>query len=722
MFCQREMMWAGAILALTCGWTAWSAEAQNEQEPKGPWNEAGKPGAPRAPKDGEIPVDKPGSYAQPGATYILTKDITSPMTAIFLGKDVVFDLNGHTITFAAGGYKHVPNYSFEEGEKNWDLTKAEDAVIKNTRLFFPIVGDYTCQLKEGEEIVSSYVELPLANRAYYGTVVVAQREMRVDVIMEDANGKQIDYRFPLGQKRAIASPILNMSPELGGSVIFTLLWKQPAGRYRMRIRARTNAVIDYVDIVPALDAGVAIVEKVHPWLDYSNTREWDPCAFPDYNENTDIPRVQGAGTVTIRNGTIRNGFDGIRSFCIQSTGRENMKLVLDNLKLVNSGVSAFAVQAWGPTEMKRCRVELDVPFTINRHDNRGSVNFGGGEKVPSSVSGCAFIGGQGALSGLGDKGEVYDCYFRNKQTVTNNYAITGSSGSRIHSNYIAPLSGSGIYVSGKNGEVYDNYFEIAGPAPNNEYHYCDYSANAVRISDYNRPPQDPKGCENNRIYRNKFKVRGRSYENTHKNYLGVATAIFTSVGAGPNYIYDNDFDIETEPRRGSNLEAWALYASGDQSGQFYNNRVVSNCTPIWIGTRYGPTKHCDVFDNTFTRKEGAKDSFTRWFELGNASTVIFGGNKFTGSEFSLSGGSYYTGYTITVKGGAPGGQAVARDKDGKEFKRAKLDEHGTGILRLPEFLVTKQGKERTDVAAYTIESGGKSAKIEVRQDAEVELR
>ncbi|MCY3022849.1 MAG: hypothetical protein NTW87_28040 [Planctomycetota bacterium] len=717
---MRERSWRAtglAIMALLAGFVAQAAEAQPYKEPPGPWSEAARPVTPRAPAAGEIPIDQPGCYAQAGATYILTKDITSPTTAVFLGKDVVLDLNGHTITFADGGYKHIPNYSFEEGEKNWDLTKAANATIKNTRLFFPIVGDYTCQLKEGEEIVSSSIELPLANRAYYGTVAVAQNDMRVDVIMEDAQGKQIDYKFPLGQKRPIASPILNMSPELGGSVIFALLWKQPAGRYRMRIRARTNAVIDDVDIVPALDAGVAVVEQVHPWLDYVNTRGWDPCAFPDYHENKDIPHVQGAGTVTIRNGTIRNGFDGIRSFCIQSSAA-SVKLVLENLKLINSGVSAFAVQAWGPTDMKRCRVELDVPFTINRHDNRGSVNFGG--KVPSTVAGCAFSGGQGCLSGIGDKGEVYDCYFRNKQTVTNNYAIMGGSGNRIHNNYIAPVSGSGIYVAGKNSEVYDNCFEIEGPAPNNEYHHCDYSANAIRISDYNRPSGDPKGCENNRIYRNKFKVRGRSYENTHKNYLSVATAIFTSVGAGPNYIYDNDFDIEVEPRKGSNLEAWAFYASGDQSGQFYNNRVISNFTPVWIGTRYCATKQCDVVGNTFTRKEGAKDF--RWFELGNASTVIFGDNKFPGSEFSLNGGSYYTGYTITVKGGAPLAEAVARDKDGKEFKKGRFDENGTWIVRLPEFLVAKQGKEKTDVSASTIESGGKSAKLEVRRDAQVELK
>ena len=48
----------------------------------------------RAPGKWEIPISEPGSYDKVGATYILTKDIASPKSAIFLGKDVTLDLNG----------------------------------------------------------------------------------------------------------------------------------------------------------------------------------------------------------------------------------------------------------------------------------------------------------------------------------------------------------------------------------------------------------------------------------------------------------------------------------------------------------------------------------------------------------------------------------------------------------------------------------------------------
>ncbi|MCK5464119.1 MAG: hypothetical protein KAI95_13925, partial [Bacteroidales bacterium] len=62
----------------------------------------------RAPEKGEIPVSEPGSYDKIGATYILVNNITSPKSAIFLGKDVTLDLNGYTVSYAAGDYQHIP--------------------------------------------------------------------------------------------------------------------------------------------------------------------------------------------------------------------------------------------------------------------------------------------------------------------------------------------------------------------------------------------------------------------------------------------------------------------------------------------------------------------------------------------------------------------------------------------------------------------------------------
>ena len=67
-----------------------------------------QPVKPRDLKPGEIAVDKPGNCDKEGATYVLTQDVSAPTSALFLGKNVTLDLNGHTLTYAVG-YQD-PNY------------------------------------------------------------------------------------------------------------------------------------------------------------------------------------------------------------------------------------------------------------------------------------------------------------------------------------------------------------------------------------------------------------------------------------------------------------------------------------------------------------------------------------------------------------------------------------------------------------------------------------
>ena len=75
---------------------------------------AWQPTPPREPEAGEIPVTASGNCDQAGATYVLTKDVTAPASALFLAKDVTLDLNGHALIYAAG-YTNVANCGFEDG-------------------------------------------------------------------------------------------------------------------------------------------------------------------------------------------------------------------------------------------------------------------------------------------------------------------------------------------------------------------------------------------------------------------------------------------------------------------------------------------------------------------------------------------------------------------------------------------------------------------------------
>ena len=61
-------------------------------------------GTPPAPPGNAIPVSGPGTLSVDGAYYLLTQDVTAPGTGFFItGRNVTFDLGGHTITYGTGG-------------------------------------------------------------------------------------------------------------------------------------------------------------------------------------------------------------------------------------------------------------------------------------------------------------------------------------------------------------------------------------------------------------------------------------------------------------------------------------------------------------------------------------------------------------------------------------------------------------------------------------------
>lgn len=149
-----------------------------------------EPVEPREPKPDGIPITEPGTYAKAGATYVLTADIASPRSAIFLGKDVTLDLNGHTISYADGGYEQVPNRSFEEGLEHWDTSKATGAPVKGMRWQHPLVGEKVCILPEGQEIVSEYLSLPGAFSPRPGTSGSSLRTSCLSAIMPQSSSSQ----------------------------------------------------------------------------------------------------------------------------------------------------------------------------------------------------------------------------------------------------------------------------------------------------------------------------------------------------------------------------------------------------------------------------------------------------------------------------------------------------------------------------------------------------
>jgi hypothetical protein len=699
--------------------------------------------------DGVIPVTAPGSYDRAGSTYMLQNDIHSERSTIFLGKDVTLDLNGYTITYADGNYQHVKNYGFEEGLAGWDVSKAPGAKIENTAEVHAFIGDKLMSLKAGDEITSSYVYLPVSGRSYFAMCGITgnyyedmggdlSKDMRISIFVEDENGKEITLKTSYGDSSRISCPVLNRSAQLGGGFIFAHLNNLPAGNYRIRVRAENNCLVDEIDIRPAMDAGIGIVGRTHPMGHYDHLYNRNHSAFFDYTADVSdgkpvagIPVVNGTGTVTIRNGVIKNGTIGILSWGIQSTA-EDARIILDNVKIISSGINTTAADLLQGT-ITRCTFDIHNPFIINRHGSEFYAVDLQGEQA-SEVSFCNFYGGQGCLCFKGNFSDIHHNYFANRQTVTNHYSVMAmGDGSRVFDNIFKPETGSGLEIfRHRNIEIFNNEFHISAAPPSCEYN-IHLSTNGIRMADYGAAKGSPEGCYGVRVYNNKFYITGRKYEK-YPDYIPMASAFFYSASAGDNEIFGNEIIIRQEDPD-TDAEAFAFYVGNARGGKLYDNHIISNVTPIWVASSYGRAEGTEIRGNTIEKAPGTKIDFAP-VRMGSyeqpdytADGTRFLSNQFIGLPFSVEATdqhhSYTVSWTLTVKlidkAGKPleANDIVISDKNGLEVIRKATDADGRVSVELPEYSVN--GTIKTVFSPYTILADKRKVEADLKKNTALTL-
>jgi hypothetical protein len=696
-----------------------------------------------------IPVTVPGSYDEPGATYMLQNDIHCDRSAIFLGKDVTLDLNGYTVTYADGNYGHVKNYGFEEGLAGWDISKAPGARIENTADVHAFIGEKLMRLKAGDEITSSYVYLPVAGRSYYAMCGVTgnyyedmggdlNKDMRVSIFVEDENGREVRVRTTYGDSSRISCPVVNRSTRLGGGFVLAHLNNLPAGNYRIRVKAENDCLVDEIDIRPCMDVGIGIVEKTDPMGHYDHLYNLEHSAFYDYTADFStgtpvegIPVVIGTGTVTIMNGIIRNGTVGVLSWGIQSTAPD-VRIILDNVKIITSGINATAADLLQAT-ITNSTFDVNNPFIINRH---GSEFYGvdlRGEQA-SEISYCDFYGGQGCLCFKGKFSDIHHNNFINRQTVTNHYSVMAmGDGSRVFANLFKPEMGSGLEIfRHKNIEIFNNEFYINAAPPSCEYNRH-LSTNGIRMADYGALKGSPDGCYGVRVYNNKFFITGRKYDK-YPDYIPMASAFFYSASAGDNEIFGNDIIINQENPE-SDAEAFAFYIGNADGGRIFNNHIISDVTPVWVGSSYGKAENTDIADNVFEKAPAARIAFLP-VRMGSyeqavctASGIRFSSNEFVGMDFGVTATdqhhSYSVAWTLTVVFRDRNGkllskrEIVLKDRNGKEVLRQTSDDNGTIRAELPEYEV--DGNSTTFYSPYMIIAGTKKTQIELNKNTILDL-
>ncbi|MBL7698503.1 MAG: hypothetical protein JNK79_10100 [Chitinophagaceae bacterium] len=683
-----------------------------------------------------VPVSKPGSYAQPGTTYMLVNDISSPQTAIFLGKDVTLDLNGHTIRYADGNYEHIRNKGFEEGTTGWDLSKAPGANVVNTREVHVFIGDKILSLKKGDEITSSYVNLPLGNRSYFAMCGVTgfdyhamnadlKNQMKVSIYVEDENGKEVTLVTEYKDTTMQSSPLIREAPELGGGFLYAHLNKIPAGKYRVRVKAETDCLVDEIDIRPAMDAGIGIVSSTSAMGSYYHLANCGHrTAFFDYTADvkngtpiSGIPVVNGTGTITIKNGTIENATEGILSWGIQSTAND-VRIILDNVKIKTAGINSVALEIPQAT-IVNCRFEVDNPFIINRHCSFSAANITGRE--PSEISYSEFIGGQGCLFTHGRKTNIHHNLFVNRQTVTNHYSVAiNGEASRVFENIIEPEMGSGIWPS-QNCEIFNNTIRIKTSPPTCEYGHEEYSVNAIRMADYHRKPGAPDGTFGNKVYNNKIYITANDFPDAHPGYIPMAFGVFYSVAGGEDDVFGNDIVIEKTNPNSKTISTGLYICGGAESlgGNFYNNRITSNVPGIWVATMYGGAGNTKIFNNTLVKSANASDTY-KPFRMGWAArdvcvakNIQLKSNKFEGSKFDIDidgkENSFNVYWTLNIKvlgkASAPvkNREIKISDKTGQVVLTKPTDENGTLAAELLQF--SADGETKKFSAPYTISIG-----------------
>lgn len=581
----------------------------------------------RQPENNVVPVSAAGSYSASGTTYMLVNDITSPQSTIFLGKDVTLDLNGYTIKYADGNYEHIANSGFEDGVTGWDLSKAPGAKVVSTEEVHVFIGKKIMSLKKGDEITSSYINLPVANRSYFAMCGVTgfdyhdpamrgnmANQMKISIYVEDEQGTEVNSVTKYEDTTLVSSLLISQAPQLGGGFLYAHLNKLSAGKYRVRVKAETDCLVDEIDIRPAMDVGIGIVKNTSAKGHYYHLYNCgNSTAFFDYTEDVSkgipiagIPVVKGAGTITIKNGVIENATTGILSWGIQSTA-DDVKIILENVKIKTSGINTAALEVQQATILN-CRFEVENPFIINRHCSFSAVNIFGTE--PSEISYSEFLGGQGCLFTSGKKTSIHHNLFVNRQTVTNHYSVaTNGEGSLIFENRIEPETGSGVWPS-QNCEIFNNLFRIKTSPPTCEYGHEEYSTNAIRMADYHRKPGAADGTFGNKVYNNKIFITAIDYK-AHPDYIPMTFAVFYSVAGGEDDVFGNDIVIEKTDPLSKSVSTGFYICGGTESlgGNFYNNRITTNVPAIWVASMYGGAANTKIFNNTIIKTSGTLTDF-----------------------------------------------------------------------------------------------------------------
>lgn len=414
---------------------------------------------------------------QSGKTYQLQTDVVTKGSAFaIVASNVIFDLNGHTITYDNATPIVVPNGSFELGSgtsaTGWNASAAPNASRYQGVWLHNDIYDGNFSLK---------FALPAADQYLTSTSTVT---------LEANTTYNVSAMFEYGGHGDTINPgvtgYVSLIPTAAGAV-HTVSWSDTnwRGIQLQENVFKTGSTAETYILRAGISGGSAgtvpfyiddiRIQRSQTYGVATQVYAWSPANYPDI----DYSSHAGAGTnSTIKNGTILQGADN-GAWAHGVFLQEIAGITVQNLNITVGGQNSSAIYGLNLTNAN-CRINGNT-LTSNTKTITSRDNFNGAViyALQGEIHNNTILNGPhaGIVGGGSMPSNIYLNTIQLKTRYTNAFAILGGNGSLIHDNIIncaaGPYASRGIMASGTSSKpttlVYNNNVNVQDLSNNQEY-------------------------------------------------------------------------------------------------------------------------------------------------------------------------------------------------------------------------------------------------------------
>ncbi len=575
-----------------------------------------------------IEVTACGTLAASDTTYVLQNDVTADGTCFIInGDNVIFDLNGKTVTFNNGPVVTLANHGFEawsgETPDNWDITNVTTLERISSETDHGGWGDYLLKwtAAAGEEyMLSDYITLTEAR--YYRANAMFNKKG-----LSGSPGPVVSVENDLGQTLCTSSGDPGIPKGRGCEFEIT---EETDVRMRITLGAGHTGYIyvDEADIRTTRDYGIVAARYMHS--------TWHKGLSGG-----------GASNVTVRNGTVTQG----ASAGFYGAAINYHSLIpfgeIDHVTTNISGPSTHSILSNydvfdGPGYIHDNVFNSTVPYLLDRENHGGHIDMGYGMRQGLfEFYDNELNGGPGGfwIQGLDYESYTNDVRIHDNTIISdgndsNQYSIGvwNLNNVKIYNNTITPIEGEGIKSEETDTvEIYNNTITFSSRPCN--FEYSSLKSVGIRVRDYSLSGP----TSNNNVHDNTIiGTIGSAPDFCTPKVVGIYLSNYRYAGSVNNTYTNNTITVSTGQ---SGHEAIGLLFSSednDHEDVFSDNTVTSNNQIVRLGYDNGNANNVDFISNTFIK--GADPIDFKTLGLGYCCFYDSQGHIFTDTTFQNRAG------------------------------------------------------------------------------------